>query len=303
VLVRWLTLVSILCVSLARAEPLPQPLSPALLAKNAASLMPTDGMRDHVFRDREAIGATLSIRSEHPGKPVLQVDVPRGSRSADAVELLWNTGKDIVQGDVGLLRLQVRTLKARQESGESEVKIMFQRNHTPWEKSLITQFSFGPDWTLIEIPFVAVPQSSVEVDATVKPALADYAPSGTAPREAQDAPGAAPFATVGKHRRPVWSGAADECRLLHPGCRAPAFRRLCAVRLRCARIPGSPRCLRVHPDHAAGVDHSRGPRSIRHSRPRAELVPDSRVEHLNATARLRAGHGAFSTRSAVATTL
>jgi len=155
VLVRWLTLVSILCVSLARAEPLPQPLSPALLAKNAASLMPTDGMRDHVFRDREAIGATLSIRSEHPGKPVLQVDVPRGSRSADAVELLWNTGKDIVQGDVGLLRLQVRTLKARQESGESEVKIMFQRNHAPWEKSLITQFSFGPDWTLIEIPFVA----------------------------------------------------------------------------------------------------------------------------------------------------
>ncbi len=155
----------------------------------------------------------------------------------------------------------------------------------------------------IEIPFVAVPQSSVEVDATVKPALADYAPSGTAPREAQDAPGAAPFATVGKHRRPVWSSAVDECRLLHPGCRAPAFRRLCAVRLRCARIPGSPRCRRVHPDHAAGVDHSRGPRSIRHSRPRAELVPDSRVEHLNATVRLRAGHGAFSTRSAVATTL
>jgi len=60
VLGRWLTLVLPLSVSLARAEPLPQPLTPALLAKSAASLMPTEGIQNGVSPefDRQLLRAS-----------------------------------------------------------------------------------------------------------------------------------------------------------------------------------------------------------------------------------------------------
>jgi len=154
-LARTLPLMLSLCVSQALANPPLRPLAPELLTKQAPSLLSGQGMQSFVFRDGDAIGATFQATGKHQGHTVYAVNVPKRSRSANAVEVLWNTDRPIAKGDVGLVRVYVRTLRARQESAEAEMKVMFQRNSSPWEKSFTTLYSFGPDWTLIEIPFTS----------------------------------------------------------------------------------------------------------------------------------------------------
>ncbi|MGN6827019.1 endo-1,4-beta-xylanase [Paucibacter sp. M5-1] len=154
-LARILPLTMALCASLALAKPPLRPISPELQSKQAPSLLGAQGMEGFVLRDSEGIGATFRATDQHQGHTVYTINVPKRSRSANAVEVLWNTDRPIAKGDVGLVRVYARTLRARQESAEAEMKVMFQRNSSPWEKSFTTLYSFGPDWTLIEIPFTA----------------------------------------------------------------------------------------------------------------------------------------------------
>ncbi len=111
------------------------------------------GPADAAIAFRPGSGATLTPPSG--ASAVYTIDVPRPSRTARDVAIRWTGAEPIAAGDVLLVRMMVRALKARQESGEAEVAITYQDDRAPFERSLVTQFSFGLDWTLLEIPFTA----------------------------------------------------------------------------------------------------------------------------------------------------
>lgn len=78
-----------------------------------------------------------------------------GNVSQYAVCWQWPMEQPIAKGDVLLVHLEMRTISARQESGESVVYVYFQENQPPHNKSFITQIGTGSEWKEFDIPFTA----------------------------------------------------------------------------------------------------------------------------------------------------
>lgn len=89
------------------------------------------------------------------GIPVYEVEVPRATKSQYGVSMHWKTTEAVHKGDVLLARITMRTLSARQESGESVVYYYFQEAQGSFNKSFITQIGTVEDWKTFNIPFVA----------------------------------------------------------------------------------------------------------------------------------------------------
>lgn len=140
--------------SILAAPPSDTAIPAALSAREPVRVMDAEGPDTVEFRDQAGVGATLKLGQGSDQPQVYTIDVPRRSRVASAVELRVTSIKPLARGDVALLRVRVRTVQARHESGEAEMGIVFQRAVSPWGKSLNTQFSFGLEWTQLEIPFV-----------------------------------------------------------------------------------------------------------------------------------------------------
>ena len=99
--------------------------------------------------------STFLLKQGEAGVPVYEVDVPRATKSQYGVSMHFRTTDGVRKGDVLLARLTMRTLKARQESGESVVYYYFQEGQGSFNKSFITQIGTVENWKTFNIPFVA----------------------------------------------------------------------------------------------------------------------------------------------------
>lgn len=155
VLVMMMVMASAALALPAQSQTIVRPIPAELAQRDPVSLL---GPADTAVVFRSGAGGTLTPTAQ--AADVYTIDVPRPSRSAGDVAVRWKAVQPIAAGDVLLVRMYVRALKARQESGEAEVAITFQDDRAPFERSLVSQFSFGLDWTAIEIPFTAIKSMS-----------------------------------------------------------------------------------------------------------------------------------------------
>jgi endo-1,4-beta-xylanase len=77
-------------------------------------------------------------------------------KSHYGITVKWIADKAIKKGDILLAKLAMRTLYAKQESGESVIYFYVNKKNFGGDKSIITQLGSGPEWKNYDIPFVAL---------------------------------------------------------------------------------------------------------------------------------------------------
>lgn len=130
----------------------------ALVQAKPLSLLSANPAQDFELRDRinttSDRKASFKVSGELLGKPVFTADNPKGAANYDGVQVVWKTPAAIRKGDVLFARFAARAIKARQESGEAEGAFAFQRMNGSGRA--VQTFSVGPDWTVINVPVVAL---------------------------------------------------------------------------------------------------------------------------------------------------
>ena len=90
------------------------------------------------------------------GEKVYDVEVFKGDRTMYLVSLGFLNTAPVKKGDVMLAKIQLRTLRAQQETGESAVNIYFQEAESPYSKSFSQAIgNTGGEWTEFNVPFKA----------------------------------------------------------------------------------------------------------------------------------------------------
>lgn len=143
-----------LLTAVASAATVP-PLPANLKAAKPVSMLDSD-LSKFEFRDHiNPAGGQGSVRYTGllEGAALIRADNPKGASNYDGIAANWRTTKPIKQGDVMYARVTMRSLKARQESGESEGLLYF-RKASGGERQP-QAFSVGPDWTTVGFPIVA----------------------------------------------------------------------------------------------------------------------------------------------------
>lgn len=134
-------------------EQLPYSLQPKIQSITFSS----DSQSDYVFKDgrTDVSPSKCIVRKDATGLPIFDIEVFRAARSQYGVTMRWTTNEPVRKGDVLLARVSMRTLSARQESGESVVFFYFQDARPPHDKSFISQLGAGLAWKTFNIPFIA----------------------------------------------------------------------------------------------------------------------------------------------------
>lgn len=156
-LARWLAalLAAAACAipfPLVAAPPAPRPLAADLLAKSPVSLLPDEAARTMTFRDdSESTPPPTAVWSQDS---VLRVENFSRPKFADHVSVNWSFRQAAKRGDVVLARFFARAEYARQESGEAAFEFMVRQDQPTYVPHLKLPLTAGPDWALLEIPFV-----------------------------------------------------------------------------------------------------------------------------------------------------
>lgn len=130
-----------------------------LLGQIAATVIDSDSgkgnpkLRDN-YRNTET-PSRVEQRTASDGSVCYDITVPAGNRSQYMVCWQWQMEQPVAKGDVLLAHLAMRTVSARQESGESVVYVYFQESQPPHNKSFISQLGTGSEWKTFDIPFTA----------------------------------------------------------------------------------------------------------------------------------------------------
>ena len=114
------------------------------------------GNDDFTFKDNreEKNLSSCKLTTSDDGQKVIEVEVVQANGNAYNCELGLRSKSDVKKGDVMQAIVTMRTVYARQETGESSAYFYFQRAVSPWEKSLRTQLCGGSEWKTYSIPFV-----------------------------------------------------------------------------------------------------------------------------------------------------
>lgn len=140
------------------AVPLVPPLGSSLARLHPRDLFPYAASNHFVMNDSSPKDkpATFSIVGSSNDKPVFRARMIVPSRYAYAAEVHWDIDTPMKAGSVGLVRFTARAVEAKQESGEGDLTVTFQKSSPPYDKSLRTTISVGPEWSVYDIPFKVV---------------------------------------------------------------------------------------------------------------------------------------------------
>lgn len=133
------------------------PLPESLTALSPVKVFSSDTADEHAFADgrKDVPPSSFTVKSDEQGRPLYEVWVQEATKSHYGVSVHWKTTGAVRKGDVLLARLSMRTLSARQESGESAIYFFFQQATPPHNKSFINQLGTGNEWKTFDIPFIA----------------------------------------------------------------------------------------------------------------------------------------------------
>ena len=129
-------------------------ISGSLSAQNM--IINSDTSVDYLFRERRegVVPSTCRVSDGEDGK-VFDIHVFQGAQKHYQTSLTFRSTDAVKKGDVMLASLEIKTLYARQETGESVVAVYFQLGRDPWDKSMLTTVRCGSEWTRFDIPFTA----------------------------------------------------------------------------------------------------------------------------------------------------
>ncbi len=130
--------------------PLPGTLQAAAPREMLAADLSRFAFRDGI-NPPDAQGAFV-VAGKLDALPLFRATNPKGSSNYDGIGVSWRTAEPIRKGDVLYARVALRSLKARQESGESEGLLHFRKDGT---ERLTQTFSIGQEWTTVNFPMVA----------------------------------------------------------------------------------------------------------------------------------------------------
>jgi endo-1,4-beta-xylanase len=143
-----------------RAQTVIKPLPTELTQAKPVNLLPIDlakgfTLTDNVNKAEGSIKATFELSGQKEGRPLFKANNPKGSANFTGIYVSWLNAEPVKKGDVILGVFYARALKARQESGEAEGLLYFQKSEGRYDRDFTQAFSVGPDWTRITAPFVA----------------------------------------------------------------------------------------------------------------------------------------------------
>lgn len=135
-----------------------QLLQKELIALKPIDAFPLDAAINYKFNDsnKDKQASVFSAKNIQNGKPLFTAEIFSATNSHYNIQSSWLNGKPIKKGDVVLARLSVRSIYAKQESGEAVLYFYVQQANPPQEKSIMIELSVGPDWKTIDIPFKAL---------------------------------------------------------------------------------------------------------------------------------------------------
>ncbi len=155
-MIRRLLLASSLALTFVNAAAAVLPPLPAKLQAARPQNMLVTELAKFEFRDTinpAAAPGSVVAAGKVDGAPVYRATNPKASSNYDGISVHWRTAQPIKRGDVLYARVAMRSLKARQESGESE-GLLFFRKASGGERQPQT-FSIGQEWTTVNFPLVA----------------------------------------------------------------------------------------------------------------------------------------------------
>jgi GH35 family endo-1,4-beta-xylanase len=135
------------------------PLSAELTALQPVSLLPDNSAAAVKLRSASSVARPAVLTPLNAERAFRVQNFTRTPNFWD-VEASVATEKPVRKGDVCLVRFLMRTVAARQESGESIVTLYFQQASAPYNKSVTSRLSTGPEWTAFDVPFEAADDMS-----------------------------------------------------------------------------------------------------------------------------------------------
>lgn len=132
------------------------PLSPSLTALRPTSIFAQNLDKNFEQKDKnkETTPSVFSLKTNEI--PLLTAEVLTATKSHYDVQATWKSVESVKKDDVLLARFVIRSLYAKQESGEAVVYFFLQKGAPNYEKSVIVDISAGPEWKTIDIPFKAI---------------------------------------------------------------------------------------------------------------------------------------------------
>ncbi len=132
------------------------PLPTALTTLRPTSVFDQNLAKNFEQKDKNKETQTPSVFDLKTGEnPLLTAEVLAANKSHYDVQATWKSVESVKKGDVLLARFAIRSLYAKQESGEAVVYFFVQQGAPNYTKSVIVDISAGPEWKTIDIPFKA----------------------------------------------------------------------------------------------------------------------------------------------------
>jgi endo-1,4-beta-xylanase len=154
----WIIIGFILCLNINVFAQDSPPLSVELESLLPIDIFPKNSGKEYVFVDESGSKkpSVFSV-SQLVGNslPVFTAEVFSTAPSHYNVSVTWKNSRTINKGDALLARFTMRTIYAKQESGEGNVSFFLQTPKPAYIKSVILPLATGPEWKIFDIPFEA----------------------------------------------------------------------------------------------------------------------------------------------------
>jgi len=133
-----------------------QPLSKDLIQLNPNNVFPVTADIDFLFTDKnKSANKAIFIPSiKSTNNPLFTTEVFSAAKNHYDIQSSWKSNGAIKKGDIVLARFSIRSIYAKQESGEA-VLYFFVQHAENFDKSVITEINAGPEWKTMDIAFVA----------------------------------------------------------------------------------------------------------------------------------------------------
>ena len=127
-----------------------------LTALNPVEVFPAAPENGYDFRDKNKVIQPSTFEVKSGGKTsVFTMEVPSPAKSHFDVQTTWKSSNEVKLGDVLLARFAIRSIYAKQESGEAVVYFFVNQGVAPFERNLLIDLSVGPEWKVFDVPFKA----------------------------------------------------------------------------------------------------------------------------------------------------
>ncbi|MFC3559268.1 endo-1,4-beta-xylanase [Pedobacter jamesrossensis] len=131
------------------------PLRNDLAILKPVDVFPLDAVKSYKFNDgnRDKQASVFKAEKSQNGISKFTSEIFSPTNSHYSIQSSWLNARPMKKGDVMLARLTVRSIYAKQESGEAVLYFYVQQATPPQDKSIVIELSVGPEWKTIDIPF------------------------------------------------------------------------------------------------------------------------------------------------------